>query len=134
MYPLKCTPANVDKLDSMIRITLIDGSQLEIPREEALELVPYRHVLVSAHLKSPAEGLLCHRGKLIPVLGPLPDSNDGKSVDKRAWILLIKGCAQVIQGLPNFQEAGEASVHEFPTSTAEENEALSELDELLKSA
>ena len=47
----------------------------------------------------------------------------------------MKGCAQVVQGLPDFLEANEASnVLPFRSSTEDKDEALSELDELLKSA
>ena len=56
----------------MVRIKLMDGGNLEIPREEALELIPYRGVFASPMLRHPIEGLVSHRGKVIPVLGPLP--------------------------------------------------------------
>gem|GEM_PF-7123968 len=119
----------------MIRITLMDGSQLEIPREEAIELLPYQNVLRSSHFKDPVDGLVCHRGKMVPVLGPMPELVDVKSIDKRPWLLLMKGCAQVVQGLPDFLEANEASnVLPFRASTDGSDEALSELDEILKSA
>jgi len=125
----------VDTLDSMIRITLMDGSQLEIPREEAVELLPYRNVFQSKLLKDPVDGLVCHRGKLVPVLGPLPEFAGAKSVDKRAWLLLMKGCAQVVQGLPEFLEAQDTSnVLPFRSVSHDDNDALSELDELLKMA
>lgn len=113
----------------------MDGTQLEIPREEAVELLPYQHVLRSSHLKDPVDGLVCHRGKVIPVLGPMPELVDVKNIDKRPWLLLMKGCAQVVQGLPDFLEANEASnVLPFRSSAEVNEEALSELDELLKSA
>lgn len=114
---------------------LMDGSHLEIPREEALELLPFRkNILISPHLKSPAEGLLCYRGKLVPVLGPLPEPGAGGSVDDRPWILLMNGRAQVIQGLPDFQEGESKTVESITSLEDEESALLSELDELLKAA
>lgn len=125
----------VDTFDSMIRITLMDGSQLEIPREEAVELLPYRNVFRSELLKDPVDGLVCHRGKLVPVLGPLPEFADAKSVDKKAWLLMMKGCAQVVQGLPEFLEAQQTSnVLPFRSMSHDNSDALSELDDLLKTA
>lgn len=113
----------------------MDGSQLEIPREEAVELLPYQNVFQSKHLKDPVDGLVSHRGKLVPVLGPMPEFADAKNVDKRPWLLLMKGCAQVILGLPAFLEAQESSnVLQFQTRAEQKDDALSELDELLKSA
>lgn len=125
----------------MIRITLMDGTQLEIPREEALELLPYQNVFRNPNLKAPVDGLFSYRGKLTPVLGPLPAGHVATSLDGRPWLLLMKGCAQAIQGLPDFVEA-EASastptnVIPFETQAGkdEEKELLSELDDLLKTA
>jgi hypothetical protein len=123
----------VDTLNSMIRITLMDGNQLEIPREEAVELLPYQNVLRSSHLKDPVDGLISYRGKLVPVLGPMPETADVKDIDRRPWLLLMKGCAQVVQGLPIFSEAVEGSnVIPFRSSAEAKDEALDELDELLK--
>lgn len=117
----------------MIRITLMDDSLLEIPREEALELLPYCHVFTNQLLKAPVEGLLPYRGKLLPVLGPLPLSGyEANSVDDRPWILLMKGCAQVVRGLPQFEEAAMQNVIELKSQDQEN--LLEELDELLKSA
>lgn len=114
----------------MIRITLMDGSQIEIPREDALEIIPYRHVFSHQMLKSPVEGLLAHHGKLVPVLGPMPKSFDKTtSVDNRPWLLLMKGCAQVIRGLPTFQEAAVVSMQQDLDQSL-----IDEVDELLKSA
>lgn len=119
----------------MIRIKLMDGSVLEIPREEALELLPYRGVNVSAMFKDPIEGLLIHRGKLIPVLGPMPTQiSDNVPIEQRPWLLLLRGCAQVILGLPQFDEAVKSEVVPFPggTENAESGGLLQELDQLLK--
>lgn len=118
----------------MILITLMDGSQVEIPREEALELVPYKNVLRNPNLKAPVDGIFCHRGKVIPVLGPLPEGPLASSIDGRPWLLLMKGCAQAIQGLPEFLENAPSNVVPFTTEKSEESELLSELDDLLKSA
>jgi hypothetical protein len=119
----------------MIRITLMDGRQVEVSREEALEILPYRHVFRSSHLKDPVAGIYCHHGKIIPVLGPLPDSAEGKTVDEKPWLLLMNGHAQVVRGLPEFSEAGAiAEATPFMISQDEETSLLSELDDLVKSA
>ena len=84
----------------------MDGKLIEIPREEALELLPFQEIFRSPVLKAPIEGIMTHKGKLIPVLGPLPlhDTKETHSSDYKPWILLLEGCAQVIQGLPEFIE------------------------------
>jgi hypothetical protein len=113
----------------MIRMKLMDGSTLEISREEALELLPYRAMFTSPMLKAPLEGLVVYRGGLVPVLGPLPDSAPvSNHASEQAWVLLMKGCAQVIRGLPEFtderaQEAGDLT----PA-------LLEEIDQLIKAA
>jgi hypothetical protein len=115
----------------MIRLTLLDGSPFEIPREEALELLPYQGVFASPMLKSPFEGLLVHRGKLVPVLGPLPaEAAPGAPVEDRPWILLMKGCAQAVRGLPEFVEEGNV----VPLPTLEERGLPADLEDVLKSA
>ncbi len=107
----------------------MDGSRLEIPREEAVELIPYRHVFTSPHLQAPIEGLICHRGNLIAILGPLPPTGfPTGSVDACPWILLLRNGAQVVLGLPIFEEAAENNV--IPLMP--ENPAT--LEELLQSA
>ena len=128
-------------MQNSIRITLMDGNQIDIPREEALEILPYRHVFSNPNLKSPVDGIFCHRGKVVPVLGPLPVAPYGKSLDGRPWLLLMKGCAQAIQGLPEFRETetnGEMPSNVIPFETQaerrEEEALLSELDDLLKTA
>ncbi len=119
----------------MIRIKLMDDSLLEIPREDVLELIPYRHVFRHSRLKSPVEALLAHHGKLVPVLGPLaPDGDQTNSIDKRPWLLLMKGCAQVIRGLPEFQEAAQGEIIPLPGSEEGDSTLLDEIGELLKSA
>jgi len=118
----------------MIRVSLIDGSTLEVPRTDALELLPYRHVFTGRNLKAPVEGLMSHRGKLVPVLGPLPLPTEAYlPVDKRPWILLLQDCAQVIQGLPEFVEQA-ATVTPIQGAARDKDSMLSELDRLLKSA
>lgn len=119
----------------MIRIKLMDGTHMEIPREEALELLPYRGVLVSAMFKGPIEGLITHRGKVVPVLGPLPaDPSPSAPVEQRPWILLLKGCAQAIWGTPEFLEEARSDVVPFPGARDAESELLREIDDLIKSA
>jgi len=108
----------------MIRAKLMDGQILEIAREEAIELLPYRAIFTSPLMKAPLEGVLLHRGALLPLLGPLPStqSSPRPAADEQAWVLLMKGCAQVIKGLPEFLEAA-----------AEEN-SDAELDAILNEA
>lgn len=121
-------------MQNSIRITLMDGNQIDIPREEALELLPYRHVLSNPNLKSPVDGVFCHRGKVVPVLGPLPVEPFAKSIDGRPWLLLMKGCAQAIQGLPEFEERAPSNVVPLRAEQDEESQLLDELDDLLKTA
>ncbi|MGZ3651724.1 MAG: hypothetical protein ACXVB9_10420 [Bdellovibrionota bacterium] len=119
----------------MIRIKLMDGSHLEIPREEAIELFPYRGIFSSPMLKAPLDGIFVHRGKIVPVLGPLPTEAPQGSSEERPWILLMKGCAQVIRGLPEFDESiGGENVLPFAGPQPESPGLLQELDDLLKGA
>jgi chemotaxis signal transduction protein len=133
---LKPRSQTVDTLYSMVRLTLMDGSLLEIQREEALEILPYGHVFSGPMLKDPIEGLFIYRGKVIPVLGPLPKSVDlTVPAEERPWILLLKGCAQVIRGMPEFEEAAPSNVIPLTNGSGEESsDLLEELDLLLKSA
>jgi hypothetical protein len=114
----------------MIRMKLMDGSTLEIAREEALELMPYRALFTSPMLKAPVEGLVVYRGKLIPVLGPLPLPEIGSSpyADNQAWVMLMKGCAQVIRGLPEFPSIATSDTQDLTPAL------LEEIDEILKAA
>lgn len=131
--PLKILGFVVDTLDRMLRITLMDDSVIEIPREEAIELLPYGQVFATKLLKSPIEAVLTYRGKIVPVLGPLPEPEEwDNSVDERPWILLLKGCAQVVRGLPDFQDVSE--VRRLPEHEEGQSELLGELEDLLKSA
>jgi hypothetical protein len=118
----------------MIRIKLMDGGTLEIPREEAIELLPYRGVFSSALLKSPLEGVLPYRGKLLPVLGPLPPSETPNlPLEERPWLLLLRGCAQVVRGLPEFDDTIAGSAATAPAD-ADQERLLADIDELLKAA
>ena len=120
----------------MIRLTLLDGKVIEIPRDQALELLPYRGVFRSPMLRSPIEGLFTFKGKVVPLLGPLPDDalHSRPPAEERPWILLMKGCAQAVKGLPEFREAANPdNVIPFGGKD-DESSLLQELDELIKSA
>src|SRR5687768_14387944 len=87
----------------MIRITLIDGTTTEIARSEARAVLPFAHVFSSSQLRAPIEGIICHKGKPLPILGPMPSAADFKGdMDHRPWLLILKDHAQVIRGLPDF--------------------------------
>lgn len=99
----------------MIRITLMDGSVHEISRSDARGIVPFAHVFSSPLLRAPIEGVICHKGKPLPILGPMPAASDLEgSVEKRAWILLMGDHAQVIRGLPEIQSATVLRLDEGP--------------------
>lgn len=124
----------------------MDGSQQEIERSEANAVVAYRNVFQSPCLQAPVEGVVCHRGKLVPVFGPMPrESHMANPAETRPWLLLMKDHAQVIQGFPRFPE--DAIAEDSPpqlmplTETKtdheemqEEDALLAEIEELLKSA
>jgi hypothetical protein len=132
---LKRENENVEVLNSMIRLTLMNGAQIVVPREDALELLPYEGVFSNPQIKAPVDGVMCHRGKIIPVLGPLPSAPFGKSLEERPWLLRMNGYAQAIQGLPEFEENTISKV--APPLESEktfENQLLNELDDLLKTA
>jgi hypothetical protein len=113
----------------MIRITLMDGSSVEMPREQAKGLLPFAGVFASPLLRAPIEGVICHQGKPMPLLGPLPLSQDDLPVNERAWILLLADHAQVIRGLPNFGAKARAS-----ETDEEEDPLLKEFETLLETA
>lgn len=120
----------------MIQAKLIDGTTIEVAREDACEFLPYQGLFFSPMLRAPVEAVLCHRGKAIPVLGPLPDAALlAKPALERPWLLVLKGYAQVVVGLPVFgDEAASHNVIPFSTAQNDSDKLLDELDELLKTA
>lgn len=81
----------------------MDGSTCEINRADARGLVPYARVFASPLLRAPIEGVLCHKGKPLPVLGPLPSADEiSRDINNRPWIVIFEDHAQVIRGLPDF--------------------------------
>lgn len=92
----------------MVRITLMDGSTQELSRDGILGVFPCEHLFRHAQLKSDA--IFYKNGRLIPVLGPLPEG-------ERAWILLFETHGQVIRELPAFDDdAATLSLVEAPES------------------
>ncbi|MGZ3694615.1 MAG: hypothetical protein ACXWQO_10570 [Bdellovibrionota bacterium] len=90
----------------MIRITLLDGTVSEIARGDTRGVIPFANVLSSPMLRAPIEGIVCHKGKALPLLGPLPKAEDlTAEINDRAWIILFADHAQVIRGLPDFGSA-----------------------------
>lgn len=84
----------------------MDGSISEISRGDARGLVPFEHVFTSPFLKTPIEGIVCHKGVPLPVLGPMPkDSDLGAAMNERPWIIVFEDHAQVIRGMPDFGDA-----------------------------
>lgn len=143
----------------MLHLTLLDGRTIEMPREEALALLPCDRLLRNPHLK--ADAIYCHEGRLLPVTGPLPDTFTDETaengIDQRPWLLLRSNGLQVVRGLPRFadetkislsptSEAPVAQVLVMPTRIApanppapaseadEEARLLAELEDLLESA
>ncbi len=115
----------------MLHVTLLDGTQIEVSRQDAREVVPYAQVFASGWLRAPVEGLYCYRGAVVPVLGPLPPAGGAG-----AYLLVMRDHAQVIQGLPLFAEDLPASQSTSARNSAggETTSILNELDELLKAA
>lgn len=79
----------------MVRITLMDGTTQELSRDGILGVFPCEHIFRHPQLKSDA--IVYKNGRLLPVLGPLPEG-------KRAWILLFETHGQVIRDLPAFDD------------------------------
>jgi len=104
----------------MVRITLMDGSTQELSRDGILGVFPCQHLFRHSQLKSDA--VVYKNGRLLPVLGPLPEGD-------RAWILLFETHGQVIRELPAFDDDA-VSLSLVPTSSEEESDE----DLLLKSA
>lgn len=130
----------------MIRVTLMDGSLQEVRREEVFGLYPATALLRHPLLKS--EAIFCHKGKLIPIAGPLPETLDlTLPVNERPWLMLFAGHAQVIYGLPEFDDdishsktaptlvkASTPTLELVENTDEEEARLLEEMEELLKSA
>jgi hypothetical protein len=85
----------------MIRITLMDGSTQELPRETVRGVAPWRAPLQNPRLKS--DGVIFYGGTLLPVQGPFTEQPSGK-VNDRAWFLILEKSVQVIRGLPTFDD------------------------------
>lgn len=87
----------------MVRITLMDGSVKEVEREELRGIFPWREPLRNPHLRT--DGVIYHQGFLYPVQGPLAlEGEERGPITERAWFLLCDGYAQVIRGLPAFDD------------------------------
>lgn len=131
----------------MVRITLIDGSTQEIARDKARQVLPLPKLLRSPVLKKGISAVFCHRGKLVPVFGPI----DGARADD--WLLLLDEGACLIRGLPVFPEDAQSAAPVLASATAgpavaavpppapeaeptdEELDAeLAEIEQMLKSA
>ena len=95
----------------MVRITLMDGTTQELSRDGILGVYPCEHLFRHPQLKSDA--IIYKNGRLIPVLGPLPEG-------KRAWILLFETHGQVIRELPAFDDDVAASGSSGPAESEEE--------------
>jgi hypothetical protein len=102
----------------MVRITLMDGSTQELSRDGILGVYPCEHLFRHPQLKSDA--VIYKNGRLLPVLGPLPEG-------KRAWILLFETHGQVIRELPAFDD-------DVSANSATEESAETEEDFFLKVA
>jgi hypothetical protein len=123
----------------------MDGSLQEIRRDEVEGLYPALGLLRHPLLLS--EAVLCLHGKLVPVAGPLSDSTSNDApVEERPWILSMGTHAQVVRGLPQFNDdislarptpitSAKASA-EVTVDPLEGEEAalLQEMEELLRSA
>lgn len=87
----------------MVRITLMDGNVKEVQREELRGIFPWREPLRNPHLRT--DGVIYHQGFLYPVQGPLAlEGEENGPITERAWYLLCDGYAQVIRGLPAFDD------------------------------
>ena len=95
----------------MVRITLMDGTTQELSRDGILGVYPCEHLFRHPQLKSDA--IIYKNGRLLPVLGPLPEG-------KRAWILLFETHGQVICDLPAFDDDVIIVESSKPTETEEE--------------
>jgi len=84
-----------------IRIKNYNEEILTITASDAKEIISYQNIMASPHIKKPYEGLLYYKGKLLPVLGPLPSVwENSENYDNLPWILISGNEARVIQGLP----------------------------------
>lgn len=93
----------------MVRITLMDGNTQELSLDGILGVYPCDHLFRHPQLKSDA--IIYENGRLLPVLGPLPEG-------KRAWILLFETHGQVIRELPTFDD--DATLAETSAESEEE--------------
>ena len=91
-----------ETVNTMVRITLMDGSTQEVPRKEIKGFLPLPTLFRNPHLK--ADALAYHGGNLVPVLGPLADGQGLEKFENRAWLLMMGDHAQVVRGLPAFDD------------------------------
>jgi hypothetical protein len=133
----------------MIRIKLVDGSTKEIRREEIQGIAPLEGILSHAELRFDA--IVYREDRILPVAGPIPDPRETTSSHERFWLMLLQDHAQVILGLPRFDDditlsalamapqTGKTSLpaqeqEKAEISDDEETRLLAEMEELLKSA
>jgi hypothetical protein len=93
---------HAEMANTMVRITLMDGSTQEVPREEIKGFLPLPPLFRNPHLK--ADALAYHGGILVPVLGPIGETQGLEKIENRAWLLMMGEHAQVVRGLPAFDD------------------------------
>lgn len=84
-----------------------EGEDYSIPSEQILEIVPFSDALSLPQLKKPFDALMAYQGKIIPLIGPVPTSDQlhkTKGYEGKAWILVCENYGQIIWGLPKFSE------------------------------
>lgn len=130
----------------------MDGDTREIPREDVVGIYPAHGLLRHPALRDAA--IFCFGGKIYPVTGPVGENTPSGAFADRPWILLFSDHAEMIRGLPSFED--EIDLHPaladtlafpkalvaetFPSSLAEdetseeEAQLLAEVEALLKTA
>lgn len=82
-----------------MRFRSFEQQVFSIDTKEVMAILPFKGVLALSQVNAPYDGLFLFEGKIIPVMGPLPQEEITNS-EQRPWILVCRDHAQVVAGLP----------------------------------
>ena len=110
----------------------MDGKVQELDPTSVEEVLPFRPYFTSPGLKPSILGLLCHQGKIFPVVGVGVNAKTAEL--SNIWYLREKHQVRLIRGLPRFKDEIAAVPDLKPAIVEAKDDDLDFIEELIKSA